>query len=189
MDEEKGRALHRREGVEGENVLAATRGQRGLALQEERDVRAECSRDLVELFRRERLAEKLVEAEERTRRVTAAAAEPGRKRDALFEMKADAFFHAGRLQESHGRAMHEIARIEGQTGLAAGQLDAAHLAPRARQQQPIVEIHRVHDGFELVETVGAFTEDVQQQVDLAGGLDFESHAQRKSANSRVLAPR
>jgi hypothetical protein len=39
----------------------------------------------------------------------------------------------------------------------------------------VKQIHRLHDGFQLVETIGAFAEDVQEQVDLARRFFFEAH--------------
>jgi hypothetical protein len=37
----------------------------------------------------------------------------------------------------------------------------------------------MHDGFELMKTVGPFAQDVQQQIDLAGGFFFQRHGLTK----------
>ena len=57
----------------------------------------------------------------------------------------------------------------------------------ALEAQLVEEVHRLHDGFEFVEAVGAPAEDVQQQVDLAGRFFFRRmgfHESRKSASGK-----
>ena len=70
-----------------------------------------------------------------------------------------------RPQKRGGGAMDEIARIGRQTGVAAGELDSG---PAAGKRQPVAEVHRVKDGFEVMKAVRSPAEDVQQQVDFAG---------------------
>ncbi len=56
----------------------------------------------------------------------------------------------------------------------------------------VAQIHRLHDGFEFVKAVGAFAEDVQQQVDFAGRFFFKAHCRftkAKRANGKSLARR
>src|SRR6185312_10809548 len=38
----------------------------------------------------------------------------------------------------------------------------------------------MHHGLEFMKSVGAFAEDVQDEVDLAGGLFFEAHSERSA---------
>ena len=79
-----------------------------------------------------------------------------------------------------GRAVDEIFRVGRQFRMAARQL---HAGSAALEGQFVAEVHRLHDGFEFVKAVGAFAEDVQDQVDLAGRFFFKTHGDSPKQNA------
>jgi hypothetical protein len=56
-----------------------------------------------------------------------------------------------------------------------------------RETEAVAQADRVQHGLEFVKSVGAFAEDVQQQVDFAGRFFFQRHGHKKSANTGMLA--
>jgi hypothetical protein len=74
--------------------------------------------------------------------------------------------NAGGGQKSGGGAVDEIAAIHGEAGIVAGEFNAGG---GAVQDEFIAQPDGLHDGFQFMKSVGAAAEDVQDEVDLAGG--------------------
>src|SRR5690606_26323056 len=76
-------------------------------------------------------------------------------------------------QKFRRRAMHQIAGISRQRRIGTGKLNAA-LAPRKRE--PVKQVHRMKHRFQLVKTIRAPAQNVQEQIDLTGRLLLQRHA-------------
>jgi hypothetical protein len=74
--------------------------------------------------------------------------------------------------------VHEIGAIDRQDRVAAGKLDAGSAAGKG---QVIAKIDRLHDGFQFMKTIGTFAEDVEEEVNLAGGWESEAHSIKQNA--------
>ena len=61
--------------------------------------------------------------------------------------------------------VNEVPRVGGQIRTVARQLNGT---AATRKSEFVVKRHGMHDGFQFVETIGAFAENVQQEIDLAG---------------------
>ena len=61
-----------------------------------------------------------------------------------------------------------MAALEHETAGKAGDSRASDGTAAARKSEFVMKRNGMHDGFQFVETVGAFAENVQQEVDLAG---------------------
>jgi hypothetical protein len=85
-------------------------------------------------------------------------------------MDTDPSANICRLQERLGRAGDQVPRVGGQGGVAASRLNASACAHEA---QSVEHLHRMHDRFQLVKTVRTPSQDVEQQVDLAGRVFFQ----------------
>ena len=80
------------------------------------------------------------------------------------EMNADAFADAGGFEEVFRGGEDEVPGVRRQKGVAALE---AEPGAAALEGEGIVEVNRMQDGFQLVETVGALAQDVEEEVDLA----------------------
>ena len=80
-------------------------------------------------------------------------------------MNADAFADAGGFEESLRGGKDEVFGVRGQKRVAAFEADPCAVA---LEGEGIVEVDRVHDGFQLMETIGTLSQDVEEEVDLAG---------------------
>jgi len=165
VNKENGRAAQTGEGFKGLDLFAATDGQSGFGLEEKGDVRAERGGEGLKLSGVERLAEEFVQTEQSGGGIAAAAAEASGHGDFLFKMEADAIGNFCFGQEIGGGAKDEVAGVDRKFGMATGEL---HARTAAREGDLVADVHRVHHGFQFVKSVGAFAEDVQDEVDLAG---------------------
>src|SRR5688572_18988364 len=111
MDQQKCHPAQRGKKVEWLDVLAATRGQSWLRLEEKWDVRAKCGGEFVQFFRQQRLLEQFVETKQCCRCIPASAAQAGRQWNSFPEMDAHAVLDARRLQKRLCRAVDQVARI------------------------------------------------------------------------------
>src|SRR3569833_3921755 len=132
MNEHKRRASRRREVIERFNFFSAAGSEAGFGLQEKRYVRTERSRDVHQCLIRKRLSEKFVEAEQRGGRIAAAAAETRGHWNFFLEMNPHAITDPGFLKKQHRGAMHQVAGVSGQGGVATGQVKAAVDAFKSR---------------------------------------------------------
>src|SRR5687767_11082228 len=106
-----------------------------------------------------------VQSQKCDRGIGAAAAQATAYWDFLFKMDLDAVLYFCALKESRRRAMDKVSGIGRQLGEITGELNAAAFAG---ERKFIADVNRMHDRFQFVETVRAFAENVQQQIDLAG---------------------
>ena len=123
------------------------------------------------------LAEQLVQAQQGRGGVAAAAAQSRREGDAFLEMDFDAVGDGRGVEERGGSLVHEVASVHWQRGNATSERDARSCRLHI---ELVAELHRLHDGLQLVKAILALAEDVEQQVDLAGGL-ADDGAQDKNA--------
>ena len=98
-------------------------------------------------------------------------------------MDAHAVIDFRLLKKNSRSATNKVIGICRQRRVAAGELNP--LAAMVKRQ-PVENIDGVHDGFEFVKTIGAFAQDVQEQVDFAGRLFFERHEFRPPELRRLL---
>ena len=59
--------------------------------------------------------------------------------------------------------------------------DKAKLEP-----QLVKKIDGMHDGFQLMETIRTFAQDIEQQIDFAGRFFLNNHASRVRASSVIV---
>ena len=178
MDEEKRLAAQRGEIFEQSHLLAPSGGKGWLVVEKKRHVGAERGGELVQFFQRQRRVEQFVERGERHRRVGAAAADAPRQRQFFFEMDADAVGDVRGGEKRGGGAVDKVFRVGRQFRMAARKLQAGGGALKGHL---VAEVDRLHDGLQFVKTVGAFAEDVQDEVDLAGRFFFEAHCHFRKA--------
>ena len=76
-----------------------------------------------------------------------------------LQMDANPVPASGRLEKHRGGAVDEIPRISRQRRVIAGQLNSN---TAAREGQSVVQLHRLHDGFQLVKAIRPPAENVQQ---------------------------
>ena len=91
-----------------------------------------------------------------------------------------------RFNEFRGGAMHKIARIHGQGRIVTREIDTAAGFVEGKR---VAQIDGMKEGFQFVKTIGPLAEDVQQQVDLAGGLSFEGHRHKKKRQHQDVGAR
>ena len=133
---------------------------------------------------RERGIEEFGQPEQRGGGIPAATTEAGGHGDALFQMDADAVRNAGGREKGRRGAMHEVGGIHGERGIAAGE---RHARAGGLERQLVAQPDRVHDGFEFVKTVGAAAEDVEEEVDFAGGGTGQ-HNMKKAPTRKCRRP-
>ena len=69
-----------------------------------------------------------------------------------------------RLRGKFRRRIDEVFGVDRQVGVAAFQVKAR---AATHEGEVIVQIDRMHHRFQFVKTVGAFSQNVQQEIDLA----------------------
>jgi hypothetical protein len=102
-------------------------------------------------------------------------------------MNTDTVGNPGRLQKRSRRAVNEILSVRRQRRVVAREFDAVRVA---LESQPVTDIDRMQDGFQFMKTIGASSEDVQEQINFARRFFFEAHGvlqKTKRANGNLLA--
>ena len=97
-------------------------------------------------------------------------------------MNSHTLLAAGRLPELLRGSIDKVLATGGQVRMAARKLNSL---PVQSDRQVIMDWHRLHDCFQLVEPVGPAAQDVQEQVHFAGTLKANLH--RKNAPTVALA--
>ena len=182
MDQQKRLAAQRRKIFKRLDFFAAPGGERRLVCRKNGTSEPSAAASSCSFSGCKRRAEKFVQREERRRGVAAAAAESGGERDFFLQMD----FHA----VGNFRPPAEMPLRRGERDFWNPPADSGRCRSvgcrfrRARKASSSQKLHRLHDGFEFVKSVGALAEDVQQQVDLAGRFFFEASWDKKKAPTR-----
>jgi hypothetical protein len=113
----------------------------------------------------ERPAKKFVHGQERCSGVAAAAAQARRNGNSLLQVNADAVADAGGFEKALRGGKDEVLGIRRQERVVALE---AHPVAVALEGEGIVEVDRMQDSLQLVETIGTLSQDVKEEVDLAG---------------------
>src|SRR5438270_8223135 len=88
-------------------------------------------------------------------------------------MDADAVRDLGGLAKRRSCAVDEVAGISGKSGIVTGQLNCFSFT---REGERVAEVDRMHDRFQLVEAIRTLAQDIEQEIDLAGGVEVKGHA-------------
>ena len=105
--------------------------------------------------------------------VTAAAAEAGGEGDAFLEMDFYSIMNVGSMEKAMGRATNQISRVGRQSGIIAAKLDSGC---SFFEGERIIEGDRMEKRFQFMKAVGTFAQDVEEEINFAGGEAFEGHA-------------
>lgn len=149
------------------HLLAATRGARGAASEEEWNVRSERRRVGVRLSLRQTELQKLVGSSKESRGVAASSSETRADRDALRQTDPDAAARSPR-REQLPRTPEDVPLARGKRKPARREHEAAL---RLFEQELVLQRHRLHHGVDLVIAVAPLSQDPETQVDLRGTAD------------------
>ncbi len=114
-------------------------------------------------------AGELIQDEQDRGGITAASTETGADGDFLFQMNADAGAELEFGEEKSCGLGGEVVLRVGERGIGAGELNAGG---NEVDVERVAEGDRRHEGFELVETVGTASKNVEIEIDLGGSELF-----------------
>jgi hypothetical protein len=188
MNQEERLAAQRRENVERLDFLAAPGGERRFVLQKKGHVRTKRRGEFVQGSAASGWPNSSFKREQRRRGVAAAAARD--RRPAGF-FSPDGFSRRRKFSPPAKTRWPRGGRDFANQPADFFRCTKVEPRPPPRSKLKLVaKIDRLHDGFKFVEAVGAFAEDVQQQVDLAGRFFFQAHGvftKAKRANGKRSA--
>jgi hypothetical protein len=184
VPQQKSAATEDGEWLEPLDRFTPARGQTGSFFEKEDDIRTEGGAEPAQDIWIQRPVEQFVQPEQCMGGVAAAASQAGFHRNPLLEMDSNSLRDFGFGEERGGGAMDQVSWVHGEPGIAAGQLDSSGATS---ELEFVMDRHGKEDRFEFMETIGSTGEDVEQEIDLAGGETMVA-AHSKKAPTGMLAP-